>query len=82
MRPLQALVAIFFASGTLARSLGWEYHTVGDHVEGTPTGNMEVINGINTYVSLPQSGHYNRKEAVLMLTDVFGLSLVNNKLLV
>jgi hypothetical protein len=58
------------------------YHNVGDHVEGTPRGKMEVINGINTYVSLPQSGHYNRGEVVLMLTDIFGLPLINNKLLV
>ena len=82
MRPLQALVAIFFTSGTLATSIGLGYHTPGDHVEGTPTGKMEVINGIDTYVSLPQSGSYNRREAVLMLTDIYGLALINNKLLV
>ena len=82
MRPFQALVAIFFVSGTLARSIGLGYHTPGDRVEGTPTGKIEVINEIDTYVSLPQSGRYNREEAVLMLTDIYGLPLVNNKLLV
>lgn len=82
MRYLQALVAIFFSSSTLATSIGLGYHTIGDHVEGKPTGKMEIINGINTYVSLPESGHYNHREAILMLTDVFGLPLINNKLLV
>ncbi len=82
MRHLQALVAVFFSSSALATSIGLGYHTIGDHVEGKPTGKMEIINGINTYVSLPQSGHYNHKEAILMLTDVFGLPLINNKLLV
>lgn len=82
MLHLQALVAISFSSITLATSIGLGYHTIGDHVEGNPTGKMEIINGINTYVSLPQSAHYNRGEAILMLTDVFGLPLINNKLLV
>jgi hypothetical protein len=82
MRHLQPLIALLFSSGTLATSIGLGYHTIGDHVEGTPTGKMENINGIDTYVSLPQSGYYNRGEAILMLTDVFGLPLINNKLLV
>jgi len=82
MRHLQALIAISFPYGTLATSIGLGYHTIGDHVKGKPTGKMEIINGIDTYVSLPRSGHYNRKEAILMLTDVLGLPLINNKLLV
>ena len=82
MRHLRALVAIFFSSSTLATTIGLGDHTIGDHIEGNPTGRMEIINGINTYVSLPQSGHYNHKEAILMLTDIFGLPLINNKLLV
>jgi len=82
MRHIQALIAIFFSSGALATSIGLGNHTIGNYVEGTPTGKMEVINGINTYVSIPQSGRYNRGEAVLMLTDIFGLPLINNKLLV
>ena len=79
---MHLLQAIFFASSTLAASIGLGYHTVGGHVEGTPRGKMEVLNGINTYVSLPQSGRYDPGEAVLVLTDIFGLPLVNNKLLV
>ncbi|TRM64852.1 Alpha/Beta hydrolase protein [Schizophyllum amplum] len=48
--------------------------------EGTPTGKMEKINGVDCYVATPE-GDYPKDKVLLLLTDVFGLPLVNNKLL-
>ncbi|TDL23729.1 alpha/beta-hydrolase [Rickenella mellea] len=48
--------------------------------EGTPTGKVEKIGGVDTYVALPESD-YPKDKAVLYLPDVFGLSLQNAKLL-
>lgn len=48
--------------------------------EGNPAGKIESINGVDTYVALPD-GDYPKDKAVLLLTDVFGVALVNNKLL-
>ncbi|GAA5870601.1 hypothetical protein JCM1840_004813 [Sporobolomyces johnsonii] len=47
---------------------------------GEPTGSMQEIGGVPTYVSLP-SGDYDKTKALLFLTDVFGLPLPNNRLL-
>lgn len=50
--------------------------------EGEPTGTVEDINGVQTYVALPPAGKdYDKTKAVLVLTDVFGIPLVNNRLL-
>ncbi|GJJ11189.1 hypothetical protein Clacol_005421 [Clathrus columnatus] len=46
--------------------------------DGTPRGTIQTIGGITTYVALP-SGDYDKTKAVLFLTDIFGLTLVNNK---
>jgi len=48
--------------------------------EGTPEGTMEKIGGVDCYVATPSSD-YPKDKVILFLTDVFGLSLVNNKLL-
>ncbi|KAJ7810459.1 dienelactone hydrolase endo-1,3,1,4-beta-D-glucanase [Mycena olivaceomarginata] len=48
--------------------------------EGTPEGKTETIGGIESYVATP-TVDYPKDKVVLVLTDVFGLSLVNNKLL-
>ncbi|KZW01097.1 alpha/beta-hydrolase [Exidia glandulosa HHB12029] len=48
--------------------------------EGEPAGKIEQINGVETYVALP-SVDYPKDKAILFLTDVFGMQLVNNKLL-
>ncbi|KAH8116319.1 alpha/beta-hydrolase [Phellopilus nigrolimitatus] len=53
---------------------------IGTTHEGEPTGKIEEINGVKTYVALPSSD-YPKDKAVLLLTDVFGLELVNNRLL-
>jgi len=48
--------------------------------EGTPEGKIEKIGGIDTYVALPTTD-YPKEKAVLFLTDIFGINLVNNKIL-
>jgi len=47
----------------------------------TRTGQFEEIGGVNCYVATPP-GDYPKDKVVLFLTDVFGLELINNKLLV
>lgn len=49
--------------------------------EGTPEGTFEKIGGVNCYVATP-SGDYPKDKVVLFLTDVFGIILINNQLLV
>ncbi|KAH9857271.1 alpha/beta-hydrolase [Lenzites betulinus] len=49
--------------------------------EGEPEGKIEKIGGVECYVGTP-TGEYAKDKVVLFLTDVFGLPLVNNKLLV
>ncbi|KAK7060048.1 dienelactone hydrolase endo-1,3,1,4-beta-D-glucanase [Favolaschia claudopus] len=48
--------------------------------EGTPEGKIETIGGVECYVATP-TVDYPKDKVVLYLTDVFGLNLVNNKLL-
>ncbi|KAH9893553.1 alpha/beta-hydrolase [Cubamyces lactineus] len=48
--------------------------------EGQPEGRIEQIGGIECYVATP-AGDYDKSKVVLFLTDVFGIPLVNNKLL-
>ncbi|KAJ7484531.1 dienelactone hydrolase endo-1,3,1,4-beta-D-glucanase [Mycena latifolia] len=48
--------------------------------EGTPEGKIETIGGIECYVATP-TADYPKDKVVLFLSDAFGLSLVNNKLL-
>ncbi|KAF8517944.1 Alpha/Beta hydrolase protein [Hysterangium stoloniferum] len=48
---------------------------------GTPTGKTEQIGGRTCYVAVPKVD-YPKDKAILFLTDVFGLELVNSKLLV
>ncbi|KAL5537020.1 hypothetical protein ACEPAF_843 [Sanghuangporus sanghuang] len=51
--------------------------------EGEPTGKIEGINGVQTYVAFPPTGkEYDKTKAILYLTDVFGIQLANNRLLV
>jgi len=49
--------------------------------EGEPEGKIEKIGGYECYVGTP-SGEYPKDKVVLFLSDIFGLALVNNKLLV
>ncbi|CAG9977249.1 unnamed protein product [Clonostachys byssicola] len=46
--------------------------------EGTPTGTLQVINGVKTYIAKP-SGNQEPQNAVLLLSDVFGV--VQNSML-
>jgi len=48
--------------------------------EGAPKGNWEVINGVNSYVALP-TGEYSSDVAIILLSDVFGVQLINTRLL-
>lgn len=48
--------------------------------EGTPAGTLEQIGGVECYVATP-TGDYPKNKVILFLTDVFGIPLVNNKLL-
>ncbi|KIY65818.1 alpha/beta-hydrolase [Cylindrobasidium torrendii FP15055 ss-10] len=48
--------------------------------EGTPTGKIEIIGGIESYVATPK-GDYPKDKVLLYLSDIFGIPLVNNKLL-
>jgi len=48
--------------------------------EGTPKGFMKTINGVNTYVALAKRSRTPGR-ALLLLTDIFGLPLVNSKLM-
>jgi len=47
----------------------------------TILGKIEVINGVETYVAIPE-GDYAKEKAILFLPDAFGLQLKNNQLLV
>ncbi|CDO69666.1 hypothetical protein BN946_scf184851.g54 [Trametes cinnabarina] len=49
--------------------------------EGHPEGKIEKIGGVECYVAVP-SGDYAKDKVVLFLSDVFGIPLINNKLLV
>ncbi|KIY66778.1 alpha/beta-hydrolase [Cylindrobasidium torrendii FP15055 ss-10] len=48
--------------------------------EGTPTGTLETIGGIQCYVATPE-GDYPKDKVILFLCDIFGIPLVNSKLL-
>ncbi|KAK1235642.1 hypothetical protein PQX77_001127 [Marasmius sp. AFHP31] len=50
-------------------------------LDGEPRGKLMEFAGVNTYVSLPCGEQKSKDEAIVLLTDVFGLPLVNNKLL-
>ncbi|KXN86725.1 Protein AIM2 [Leucoagaricus sp. SymC.cos] len=48
--------------------------------EGTPEGKIETVNGVKVYIATPKVD-YPKDKALLFLTDVFGLDLINNQLL-
>ncbi|KAJ7153879.1 hypothetical protein C8R43DRAFT_1186696 [Mycena crocata] len=48
--------------------------------EGTPEGTIETIGGIECYVATP-TVDYPTDKAILFITDVFGIPLLNNQLL-
>ncbi|TKA49969.1 hypothetical protein B0A53_06538, partial [Rhodotorula sp. CCFEE 5036] len=49
--------------------------------DGTPSGKFETLNGVKTYIALPQ-GDYDKTKALIFLTDIFGTELPNGQLLV
>ncbi|KAL1692439.1 dienelactone hydrolase [Schizophyllum commune] len=48
--------------------------------EGTPEGKIEKINGVDAYVATPTQD-YPKDKVLLLLTDIFGVPLVNTQLL-
>ncbi|KAJ3908782.1 dienelactone hydrolase endo-1,3,1,4-beta-D-glucanase [Lentinula edodes] len=48
--------------------------------EGEPAGKWEEINGVNSYVATP-SKDYPKDKVIVLLTDIFGPQLINNRLL-
>jgi len=54
----------------------------GVRTKGTPFGKIETIGGVETYVKLPESDVEVKDKCILFLTDVFGLGIENNKLIV
>ncbi|THH08253.1 hypothetical protein EW145_g2824 [Phellinidium pouzarii] len=50
--------------------------------EGESTGKIETINGVRTYVAIPPADcDYPKEKALLFLPDVYGLELLNARLL-
>lgn len=50
--------------------------------EGVPTGFVEELGGVLTYVAQPQeNNNKNLKGAIVIATDAFGYTLINNRLL-
>ncbi|KAI5886226.1 alpha/beta-hydrolase [Schizophyllum commune H4-8] len=48
--------------------------------EGTPTGRIEKINGVDAYIATPAQD-YPTDKVLLFLTDIFGMQLVNSQLM-
>jgi hypothetical protein len=51
---------------------------IGVEHEGTPAGKIETIGGVRSYVATP-SGEHAKEKVLLLLTDIFGLELVNGQ---
>lgn len=54
---------------------------VGKQYLGSPQGKTEVLGGVPCYVGTP-TVEYDQKKALILLTDIFGVTFSNNKLLV
>ncbi|WWC66802.1 uncharacterized protein I206_100708 [Kwoniella pini CBS 10737] len=48
--------------------------------EGTPLGSFEIIHGLRTYVSNPKPPTSGKQNVVVLISDIFGVDLVNTKL--
>ncbi|GAA5919526.1 hypothetical protein JCM5296_004203 [Sporobolomyces johnsonii] len=48
--------------------------------DGTPSGSIQEVGGVRTYVTLPK-GDYDKTKALLFLTDIFGVDTMPNGLL-
>ncbi|KAI6040300.1 dienelactone hydrolase family-domain-containing protein, partial [Pisolithus marmoratus] len=53
----------------------------GQEYKGSPQGKTQNLGGVSCYVGTP-TGKYDHKKALILLTDMFGLTLSNNLLLV
>ncbi|KAI6106507.1 dienelactone hydrolase family-domain-containing protein [Pisolithus thermaeus] len=57
------------------------YSALGKQYLGSPRGKTEVFGGVPCYVGTPTVA-YDQKKALILLTDIFGVTFSNNKLLV
>ncbi|KAF2756480.1 alpha/beta-hydrolase [Pseudovirgaria hyperparasitica] len=76
---LFALVAVAFAGVVVARRTCVDGSLVAHN--GSSVGYERVFDGVNMYVSEPEKGTARDGVAVLYLTDVFGIQLLQNRLL-
>ena len=72
----QCLVALASASTALAAS---SYATLEVRNAGVPAGQSKNVSGIEIYHSYPPNSNTSEK-AIIHLTDIFGLPLLQNKL--
>lgn len=74
---------LLFAAGVsvFASDLQDELLHVGQRLDGDPVGFMTTIEGVDTYVTLPTDLRAPPTKALLFLTDIFGVALVNSRLL-
>lgn len=79
MKLFAVALAVLAARATFIEIVS-DQHTV-QLLDGEPVGKMVDIEGTNTYVTLPKNGPQRPKEALLFLTDIFGVQLVNSRLL-
>jgi len=52
----------------------------GHVIPGTPAGEVKKFGGVDCYITPPHKGEQKPGKVVVLLTDIFGLGLVNNKL--
>lgn len=83
MFRVHSLIALVALSLSTLASIDFqdELHYVGQELPGEPVGYITKIGGVTTYVSLPKNLDEPPEKALLFLTDIYGIPLVNNKLL-
>ncbi|KAK0638543.1 Alpha/Beta hydrolase protein [Cercophora newfieldiana] len=84
--PLASAVLLLSASATATSLLPKKGPTDPSVIahEGTPKGNLQTIQNVTTYIARPKNSLTSwprRNVALIYLTDVFGIELVQNRLL-
>ncbi|KAH7102115.1 alpha/beta-hydrolase [Auriculariales sp. MPI-PUGE-AT-0066] len=82
---LAGIAALLVAGASAHDGVTQLYEAVSpaSYLDGEPAGKVVKIAGVDTYVALPSKAKSKKgsKTAVLYLSDIYGLPLVNNKLL-
>ncbi|KZW03100.1 alpha/beta-hydrolase [Exidia glandulosa HHB12029] len=47
--------------------------------DGTPTGKIQTVGGVETYLALPANEDYPKDKAIIFCADLFGIKFVNNQ---